>query len=84
MPSHDVAAGRSFAGFVSVGVAVAAVVAATAVVLSASPQAQAPVRQSGAQPPVFRSGVRLVEVDAVATDAQGRPVIDLTNISKRG
>jgi len=30
------------------------------------------------QLPVFRSGVQLMEVDAVATDAQGRPVMDLT------
>lgn len=30
------------------------------------------------QPPVFRSGVQVMAVDAVATDAQGRPVMDLT------
>lgn len=51
-------------------------VAVLVVLVGASLVSQAPGRQPGA-PPVFRSGVQLMEVDAVATDRRGRPVMDL-------
>jgi len=38
---------------------------------------QQPAREGG-QPPVFRGGTTLVQVDAIVTDASGRPVVDLT------
>ena len=38
---------------------------------------QPPGRDSG-QPPIFRGGTTLVQVDAIVTDADGRPVIDLS------
>lgn len=57
---------------------VAVVITATGVaVLDGSRQAPPPGGTS-TQPPVFRSGVQLIEVDVVATDAQGRPEMDLT------
>jgi VWFA-related protein len=37
-------------------------------------QAQQPAQQ---QPPVFRGGTTLVQVDAIVTDDSGRPVVDL-------
>jgi len=33
--------------------------------------------QGGAQPPVFRGGTTLVQVDAIVSDADGQPAIDL-------
>src|SRR5829696_6942841 len=33
---------------------------------------------SQAQPPVFRGGTNLVQVDAIVTDSDGRPLTDLT------
>ena len=38
---------------------------------------QNPSREGG-QPPIFRGGTTLVQVDAIVTDAVGRPVIDLS------
>jgi VWFA-related protein len=43
-----------------------------------SPAGQVPATPPGTQAPVFRSGVQLIEVDAVATDVRGQPVLDLT------
>jgi VWFA-related protein len=55
-----------------IGLVAAALVAAT---LHASPQApQAPPPQ----PPVFRGGTNLVQVDAIVADANGQPMTDLS------
>jgi VWFA-related protein len=46
--------------------------------MPAGSHAQEPVAQvPSPQVPVFRSGVQLLEVDVVASDARGRPVMDL-------
>jgi len=53
---------------------------AVAVLLAAAAwrgSAQQPAREGG-QPPVFRGGTTLVQVDAIVTDASGRPVVDLS------
>jgi VWFA-related protein len=39
---------------------------------------QAPVPVQPGQPPVFRGGTNLVQVDAVVTEGDGRPLTDLT------
>ncbi len=57
------------------------VLAATALAgasLLANPRDRHAQERAGPQQPVFRSGVQLLEVDVVATDARGRPVMDLT------
>src|SRR5438045_6873656 len=38
---------------------------------------QQPAREGG-QPPVFRGGTTLVQVDAIVNDGSGSPVVDLT------
>jgi VWFA-related protein len=42
---------------------------------SQAPQTQAP---QSPQPPVFRGGTNLVQVDAIVADANGQPIVDLT------
>jgi hypothetical protein len=54
---------------------------AFAVAAAVYPTAQAPPAQDPPQQPqrpVFRAGIDSVSVDAVVTDKQGRPVLDLT------
>ncbi len=49
-----------------------------ALTLGALAQTQAPPAQGqGAQPPIFRTGVNFVRVDAVVTDKSGAPLTDL-------
>jgi VWFA-related protein len=48
-----------------------------AVLLASTLRASSQERQ-GAQPPVFRGGTTLVQVDAIVTDQSGRPIDDLT------
>jgi VWFA-related protein len=54
------------------------------VVLLAAPavasvgQAPPPPPQPQAQPPIFRGGTNLVQVDAIVTDENSRPIVDLT------
>src|SRR4051794_29773329 len=40
--------------------------------------AQQPAPRDATQPPVFRGGTTLVQVDAIVSDSNGRPIIDLT------
>src|SRR6266481_1903934 len=62
-----------------------AVLLATAVYLADAPQvyraeARQPPPRDGGQPPpppVFRGGTTLVQVDAIVSDADGRPIVDL-------
>jgi VWFA-related protein len=49
--------------------------AALATTLHASPQSPAP---PPAQPPIFRGGTNLVQIDAIVSDPNGRPIADLT------
>ena len=67
-----------------IGLLTAALFAAT---LHASPQTAPPRKpastdppppQSQVQPPVFRGGTNLVQVDAIVTDQDSRPLVDLT------
>jgi VWFA-related protein len=53
----------------------AALVAAT---LHASPTPHAQTSQPPPQPPVFRGGTNLVQVDAIVADANGQPVTELS------
>jgi VWFA-related protein len=66
--------GRSRLGVVTVAVALCASAAICVTVASELPQK--PANQQN-QPPTFRARVDLVEIDFVATDASGRPVLDL-------
>ena len=54
---------------------VAGVVFGAAVYLAEARQQPPP--PEGGQPPVFRGGTTLVEVDAIVSDASGQPIIDL-------
>jgi VWFA-related protein len=47
-------------------------------VLLASPLGASSQEPQRAQPPVFRGGTTLVQVDAIVADASGRPIDDLT------
>lgn len=66
--------------------AIALVVAAGPIVPTAQQPHQQPPPSEGAgqaqeaqpQPPVFRTGINFVRVDAIVTDRQGNPVTDLT------
>ena len=59
--------------------AVAALFGAAVLLSGPALSAQAPAgTQSQTQPPVFRSSVRLIDVDVYVTDPQGRPVKGLT------
>ncbi len=51
---------------------------ASLAVASASAQAPTPDQRSSAQPPSFRGGTVLVEIDAIVTDSSGRFVSGLT------
>ena len=52
----------------------------TAVLFAAAllAEAQSPQTREGGQPPIFRGGTNLVQVDAIVADANGQPVTELS------
>jgi VWFA-related protein len=57
--------------------AVAAAVLVTAVPFARQTPAQPPQSEQQPQPPPIRTGINFVRVDAIVTDRQGNPVLDL-------